>query len=233
MEIPNVTAGFVFKLGFFRPQFYQLAVSYDKETRLTHSLLLTKSLDNIPFVSQFFSGLQNQQMHCELPLLLALMSTEQIIDTCIERLDTSDGTLNELEATMGQHEYDHRPKGNPLELDFLATTRALNHVGRMVGADVSRLNSILIVLGKILDWGKEIIESQIRYRDGENITTTEEVTDGFCIANEKIDYLADSCRALILRGEYEEKRAQALIQVVRSILSKLQVEADTPRSSNI
>jgi hypothetical protein len=103
----------------------------------------------------------------------------------------------------------------------------------MVGADVSRLNSILIVLGKILDWGKEIIESQIRYRDGKNITTTEEVTDGFRIANEKIDYLADSCRALILRGEYEEKRARALIQVVRSILSKLQLEADTPRSSNI
>jgi hypothetical protein len=233
MKIPNVTAGFVFKHAFFRPQFYQLAVSYDKETRLTHSLLLTKDLNNIPFVSQFFSSLQHQQMHCELPLLLALMSTEQMIDTCIERLDTSDGKLNELEATMGQHEYDHLPKGNPLELDFLATTRALNHVGRMVGADVSRLNSILIVLGKILDWGKEIIESQIRYRDGENIATTEEVTDGFRIANEKIDYLADSCRSLIFRGEYEEKRARALIQVVRSILSKLQLEADTPRSSNI
>jgi hypothetical protein len=143
-EIPNVTTGFVLKLGFFRPQFYQLAVSYDKETRLTHGLLLTKNLNNIPFVPQFFSGLQNQQMHCELPLLLALISTEQVIDTCIERLDTSDGKLNELEATMGQHEYDHRPKGNPLELDFLAMTRALNHVGRMVGADLSRLNSILI-----------------------------------------------------------------------------------------
>jgi hypothetical protein len=61
-------------------------------------------------------------------------------------------------------------------------------------------------LGKILDWGKEIVESQIRYRDGGNITTTEEATNGFRIANEKIDHLADSCRALIFRGKYEEKR---------------------------
>jgi hypothetical protein len=233
MEIPNVTAGLMFKLGFYRPQFYQLALSYDKQTRLTHGLLLTKSVNNIPIVPQLLRSLQDQRMHCEQPLLLALLSTEQVIDSCSERLDTSDWKLNELEATMGQHEYDDRPQGNPLELDFLATTRALNHMSRMVGADVSRLGNILVALEKILDWGKEIMESQIRSRDGENITTTEEVTDGFCIVDEKIGYLADNCRALILRGEYEEKRAQALIQVVRSTLSNPQLEADTPRSTNI
>lgn len=167
-------------------------------------------------------------MHCDQPLLLALLLTEQVIDSCSERLDASDWKLNELEATMGQHEYDDQPQGNPLELGFLATTRALNHISRTVGADVSRLGSILVALEKILDWGKEITESQIRSRDGENITTTEEVTDGFCIVNEKIGYLVDNCRALILRGEYEEKLARALIEVVRSTLSKIQLEVDTP-----
>jgi hypothetical protein len=229
MEIPNVTAGFMFKLGFYRPQFCQLALSYDKQTRLTHGLVLTKSVNNIPIVPQLLRGLQNLRMHCEQPLLLAFLSTEQVIDSCIERLDTSDWKLNKLEATMGQHEYDDRPHGNPLELDFLETPRALNHIIRTAGADVSRLGSILVALEKMLDWGKEIMESQTGARDGENIITTEEVHHGFCIFDEKIIYLADNCRALIFRGEYEEKRARALIQVVSIALSKLQLEADNPR----
>jgi hypothetical protein len=233
MEIPNVTAGLVFKLGFFRPSFYQLALSYNKQTRLIHGLLLTKSLNNIPIVPQLLSGFPNQQIHYEQPLLLALLSTEQVINSCSERLNNSDWKLNELEAKMGQHEYDDRPIGSPLELDFLATTRALNHIGREVGVDVARLSCMLVALEKILYWGKEIMESQTTSRDEENITTTEEVVDGFCIVDEKIGYLADYCRALIPRAEYEEKRARMLIQVVRSTLSKHQFEANTPRFTNI
>lgn len=216
-----MAAGFVFKLGFFRPQFYQLALSYNKQTRLTHGLLLAKSHDHIPVIPELLSGLQDQQMYCGQPLLLALLSTEQVIDSCNERINTADRKLNELEATMGQHEYDDRPKGNPLELNFLATTRALNHISRMVGVDVSRLGCVLVALEKILDWKKEIMESQIRSRDADNITTTEEVSNDFRMVDEKIAYLSGNCRVLIPRAELEEKRTRMLIQVVRSPLPKL------------
>jgi hypothetical protein len=192
------------------------------ETGLTHGLILTKSYTDEPVVPGLLSGLQSLKMHCEQPSLLIVIATEQVIDNCNKRICESDEKLDDLEETMGQHEYEDRPKGNPLEIDFLSTTSALNHISKRLAVDVLRLSTMQVALEKISQWKKEIADSQNLTKQTEGIGLTEKHSHGFRMIDEKIAYLTNHCRVLRLRGEHEEKRTRSLIRVVRNPFLKLE-----------
>lgn len=116
--------------------------------------------------------------------------------------------VNELEELMGQHEYSDRRRGNPFELDFTAATRKLNHVSKVTGVDALNTEFMMLAFETIDAWMINIT------RDGAEGTDIIGVTT--CVKmQEKIIWLTDSCRSLLLLAEYEEKRTRTLIQVVR------------------
>ena len=65
---------------------------------------------------------------------------------------------------MGQHEYADRPRGNPLELDFLATTTGLNCIGKTICVDVICVSCIADTLERLLEWKAEIAQARSAVR---------------------------------------------------------------------
>lgn len=181
---------------------------------MTYALLLSTSHKYSPVVPRLLSSLEEQKTYCDQPMLLALLSTEQVIDDCNEKMGTSNEKLGDLEETMGQHEDEDRPKGNPLEINFVATTSALNHTSKALAVCVSRLGAVLIALERISEWKGRLVENQNDLKEVENAAAIEEISNSFCMIDDKIAHLTDRCCFLRLRAEYEEKRTRSLIQVV-------------------
>jgi hypothetical protein len=181
---------------------------------LTYALLLSTGRKYSSIVPRLLSGLQEQKTYCDQPMLLALLSTEQVIDDCLERISTSDEKLGNLEEAMGQHEDDDRLKGNLSKINFVATTSALNHISKTLAVYISRLSSVLIALERISEWKERLVENQSNPKEADNVAAIEEISNSFRIFDEKIDSLTDRCCFLRRRAEYEEKRTRSLIQVV-------------------
>lgn len=53
--------------------------------------------------------------------------------------------LNVLEESMGQHVYVNRPVGNPLEIDFVDTTRRLSAVSRVLQVEKRTESQVAVV----------------------------------------------------------------------------------------
>lgn len=204
-------AGLVFKVHFKRGRLlYQFALIYNIKTRITQGILIYRTPQ-----SELPSLLEELQRHeglCEQPLLLPVVSSENMVDVCQERLKQTEVKLKGLEALMGQHEYKNRPQRNPLDIDFLAATRTLNYVSKKVAKDIMRLGSLIGVLQKIREFKKDIDRDELE--ESGRIPNSETVEMGPRVMDEKIEYLMDNCRALVAVAEYQQKRAATLIQVV-------------------
>jgi len=180
---------------------------------LTHGLLLAKSNDHD--FPRLIRELEDRQIYCEHPLVLPALITEFVIDECSERVNLSNLTLNNLEESMGQHKYMNRPRGNPLELDFIATTRDINVESRRLGLCTARLRGVLLALELILsETEKTLMQSNLRPIKSEATTSLPAAPDGFCIMDDMIANLVNSCKNTLARVEYETKRTQTLISVV-------------------
>ena len=166
---------------------------------------------------QLLSNIRASESYgCEQPSLPFALASELMIDFSVQRLNTYDCTMNDLEEMMGQHEYNDRPRGNPLELDFVGTTRRINHVTKRLAVDVCMLESMLLALERIEEWKREL-EKQ-RRNDNElspAYSAPEEIDKGSSIVDEKIAYLKDTCHLQVSGAKFQEKRISALIQVVR------------------
>jgi hypothetical protein len=136
------------------------------------------------------------------------------------RMNRHHQKLDDMEAVTGQHEYSRVPSGNPLELDFVSTTRGLNFIGNGVGIDVLRLKCILSILEQLVEWGHALKEARIG-DDKAEIPSDNTQYEGEAIITEKIAYLKDTCNVLLIEAECEEKRVRALIQVVSLALSPI------------
>jgi hypothetical protein len=204
----QASTGFVIRFGVFRPSYYQLALSYDPHTNLTHGLLLSKTADHeFPLMIQ---SLKQYQAHCTHPLLTAALLSKIIITSIATRIQAVDQSLNELEETTGQHEYINIPMRNPLELDFMAATRRLNFVGRTLGVEKMRADATILTLelmSKEVNELKKLTscaddESDLKYHDPSKMV------------DELITCHINACQNLALRAEYEEKRTQTQLAVV-------------------
>jgi hypothetical protein len=161
-------------------------------------------------------GLEERRNSCEDPLLLAALIAEKVICICIERVNTSDSILNELEDSMGQHEFLHRPGGNPLELDFDTATRKINTQRRKLVLDTTRLRGVSFALKLISDESKKItMEESLKSTDSGTTTCLPVAPNEFYMMDEMSSYLMNACENTLLRVEYEIKRAETLLAVVR------------------
>lgn len=188
-------------------------LSHDASTNLTHGLLLSKTNDHE--ISTLIEALKRKSGKCKHPLLLAVLIVETVNNSISARIQTANYRLNELEETMGQHEYINRPMGNPLELDFLSTTRRLNFIARTLAGEGMRIGATLLILDKISRETREL--ARAAEIDGTVLSSGTSVSDTSMI-DEMVAHHVDACQNLALRAQYEEKRTQTQLGVVRNLL---------------
>jgi hypothetical protein len=197
----------------FQPSYYQLVLSYNAQTRITHGLLLSKTSEHK--IPELIKTLKEEPWHCEQPLYLAALLAELSVKTSAERIQCAELRLNELEEMMGQHEYANMRKGRPLEIDFESATTSLNFHTQWLAVQSMRLGSVLLALDQMVFETREIA----KHRDGNvgklDLASFTSESDSLCMMEEFVAYLANTAKNLLLRAEYERKRIGAQIQVVR------------------
>jgi hypothetical protein len=125
-----------------------------------------------------------------------------MINVAVQRLHKHKGKMNNLEDIIRQHEYDNRPRGNPLELDFMSTTRSINHVTKRLAVDVCVLEAMLLVLERILKWELEIKKTKCEGNEQSLNSVPGETYKWLSIINEKIAYLKDTCHHQLSGAKY-------------------------------
>jgi hypothetical protein len=204
----TISPGLTFKVPFYRVDFNHVTITHNSLTNLTTCLLLFKAKQYIssPLLSLFNTPNSIQHSPTQ-PLLLPVLALQFEVQKYKNRLITSDRRINDLQDSMGQHEYGDRPLGNPLEADFVAVTRALNHVRKRISLSAQHFGNVLLAVESL-----EGFQKHVKKQIGEQ--EEEEESEGSYMIEEKIEELKSECRSLLLMAEYEEKRTGTLIQVV-------------------
>jgi hypothetical protein len=144
---------------------------------------------------------------------MAALTSEVIVNASDSYITRTDVILNNLELKMGQHDFNNRPRANPLELDFIEATRALNASSKDLGAEGMRLGSVRVALDLIHPTTREI-GKDAQHQPNEPRALIETIAR----IEEMVAYLNNACQVNLLRIEYETKRAQTLIAVVSHII---------------
>jgi hypothetical protein len=210
----NVSAGFIFKFMLHRPGYYQLALSYDRETRLTHGLLLAMT-NKEQEISRLIEGLRVRRMYCEQPLLLAALVAELVIDSCAVRIELTDGDLDALEEESGLHGYENRRRGKPLEMDFMRAIQTLHFANKTLRLDTLRLQFTIPPLMQVINETKKIAAQEHAQLRGQGKTGTPMlVSDGRGMMEDFVGYLKSYSKNQLLRAKFQENRIQTQLIVV-------------------
>lgn len=210
--------GLIFKLQFYRLRFYQISISYCPSTNLTYGLVLVRNLSNVamPLLVELRSYHASVTPNTGTgtrshPLRLLIIAIQTQILRTSRRIHSWDKDINGLEEVMGQHEYEDRPLGNPLEMDFTSATRKLNHISKRVGVDILNLGFLTRSLDIVEKWHSEILNKGERAFNGIKEVSCQEIKKEMALMKEE-------CHSLLLLAEYEEKRMRILIQAVRFLI---------------
>jgi hypothetical protein len=168
-------------------------------------------------IQQLLSNIQAYGSYCcEQPSLLFAVASEIMIDFSVQRLNKYDFKLNDLEEIMGQDEHHDLPIGNPLDLDFMGTTRIINHVTKMAAVEICILESMLLALERITEWKKELEKpKQSTDENYPEFSATGDTSKSSSVVDEKISFQKDTCHLQLSVAKFQEKRISALTQVVR------------------
>lgn len=209
--------GFVFKIAMPLYSYYHLALSYNSTTKVTTGLLLCKVLqaNKDPFPS-LIKSLKLTPDYMNHPLYLATQVIEVVVSSYIERIQARTYTLSELEEDTGQHEYGNLKKGDPLRIDFMATTRQLNFVARNLGSEKMHLSWIGLALKKIAKYTEDLASAKTR-----SLSESGMNSDDLCLRKmeENIEYLENACKTYLFRVECLRERKDTLLQGVSTISS--------------
>lgn len=153
---------------------------------------------------------------CIRPLLLPVVLAEQLVQEIYAELNTQHHKLDLLQNSAGQHEYKGVQCGDPLELDFVSTTRRLNFIGNEVAMRVLRIKALLSTLDQVDEWERGF-QGGGSMDHPAGIELDNVLTEGRDVLTTKIAYLRDTCNILLFEAEYEDKRVHALSQTVSRV----------------
>jgi hypothetical protein len=158
-------------------------------------------------------------------MLLPTLIAEICVKSSSNRIIEQDRKLNELEEIMGQHEWSNRPVGDPLGIDFTGATRRLYSVSRALGLERTRVESMLLNLGEMWKITRESSDVKDVNGDGEGdeymndevrgSVKVKSESDDERVIEELVKYHINTCKNMALRIDWEERRAQTQISVVR------------------
>jgi hypothetical protein len=208
--VPIITQGleivFLFSVPFWRPIFFQAAISYNKRTNITSAFLLFRKGGKLwPLLEK---QLQAYKHWCDQPVMIPLLLVETVVEICHLKLGAADQDLNDLEEKVGQHEHFNRPRGDPLVIDFETATRKINFTGKLVALNTARLLAFRRVLEKLAAFKYDTLQGSGRHEGLDVQASRGEAED-------RLAYLLDTCYVLSNQAEYEEKRIAGLTQAVR------------------
>lgn len=197
-----------------RPGYYQLALSYNKESQVTYGLILAMT-DKGQELSRLQESLESMRMYCEQPLILAALTAELVVDSCSAKIELVDGDLNTIEEESGLHGYNNRRRGNPLGMDFFNAIQVLHFANRTLGLDTIRLEFVIHSLTRITNETKRLsVQERVVPRELGRTGTPILVSDGRIITEELVDYLESLCKNQLLRAKFQENRIQTQLTVV-------------------
>ncbi|KAG4432064.1 hypothetical protein IFR05_012459 [Cadophora sp. M221] len=155
------------------------------------------------------------------PLLICSIITQHLIRSCHDELQTSAARVSELTQLTGQHEYSSIPFSNPLDLDFISTTRSLSFANKRVAEEAYMVKALLRSLDKIQVLDKEIETMQHHLENSPGFSTVDHSVRDVSIAfNDAIEYQIEFCQDLLNTAAYVEKRISTLIQVVYQFMNQ-------------
>jgi len=200
-----------------RPAYYQLALTYDKETRITHGLLLAMTNRGAEF-GRLLNSLQDRLDYCEQPFILAASVAELVIDCCAARIEQVNVDLNTLEEESGLHRHRNRPKGHPLQMNFMEAIEVLHFSNRTLGYETMRLKFVLPTLTQMATETKRIGAPKKGHgRDERRFL----VLDGCRMMEESTQRLRQYTKNLLLRARFQDSRVHTQLTVARdSVLIK-------------
>jgi hypothetical protein len=70
-----------------------------------------------------------------------------------------------------------------LEIDFVATTSALNHISKTLANHVLRLASVLIALERISEWKEGLVENQSDPKEAGNVAAIKGISNNICMVD--------------------------------------------------
>ena len=140
------------------------------------------------------------------PMLVPFIIATAISSIHALKIHESNTNINKIEENLGQHTYkEHeRPKGDPLESDFVRTTEQLNGNSTVLGINESRLKSLILALQKMRDYGNDLT---ITSQSEAFLSSHEQLED-------MIEHLQNYCTTLLYRNDSEQKRTQTHLAVV-------------------
>lgn len=118
---------------------------------------------------------------------------------------------------MGLHEWTNMPGGDLFQIDFVASTRALGAVSRKLSLERMRVEGLLLNLGELWQMVREENVADEIVDDAKRKTTEKDI-------DELVRHNMNACKNTALRIDWEEKRAQNQISVVRNRLHTRAVE---------
>ena len=178
-------------------------LSYSPITKLTHAILLSKTRHHI-FTPLLSSLKPFHSLACSQPLLLPVLLAEQAFLASERRIDNTEWKLNRLDESLGLHDYIEGPRGNLTDFDGVKVTRALNTIREAVTREQLRINATSLALEAIGDY----MDMSMGFQ-GDQLMEE--------IIQEMIEHYVNSCKNLLLRMEYQEKRVQSQTTVVSPI----------------
>jgi len=194
---------------------YCLILNHNVVTNVNHGLILVKGPPGILTPVPLRQLLEESQAHCDKAILLPLLLLEWEIKGMEETHSTTWDKLDALEEQTGQHEYKDWPRGDPLAIDFIATTGGLNFCYKMSAREKSHASCLNIILKNIIAW----------HNDLGGYEESPEIAERLAMAGELL-----TIKHLDL--EYDEKRINMLMQVVSHPYRVLLDTAEESRSAN-
>jgi hypothetical protein len=190
--------------------YFSLALSYNEETRITHAMLLAQTVYNE--FPRLVEGLKLGPELCLHPLFIVIGLEEIITDIGHEKLDLATKNLDHLEDLMGLHPFRNRFVGDPLKIDFVWATRTLNSISTMVGVTGMRIYAAQVVLEKWRRYSEQLNLPHMSEKPC--IQHVELWQDVSARIEDRVEYLSDLCRNILLRKEFEQQRALTQLSVV-------------------
>ena len=201
---------FIFKLGVHATGYYTVCVSHDLKSRLTSVLLLTQTYyHDVGGITEMLRFRRYRRLSLQ-PMLVPFMVATSISGIHALKINRSNQRLNHMEEKLGQHTYDERPSGDPLETDFVWATTQLNSNSFSLGVNESRLDTLVFALQKMHEYNSKIV----------SLSERSDVLQGIPDLDDMIEHLLNYASNLRFRNSSEQKRTQTHLAVVFNFMAQ-------------
>ena len=203
---------FLLKSGLHIDGHYTIALSHDAESRATYGLMEANTDWGSLHIRVGRRIHAIGHLSCQ-PMLLPAVAGEHVLTLSLEKIKDAERRLGKLEEATGQHTFSTRPKGDPLQLDFIVATRSLNSTSMTLGVVEMRLKAILATLRTLVDFIDHLQPSTSKGRMADSASDSG-------LLKEYVAYLTSLADNMLLRTRFNQERTQTQLQVVYNFMSQ-------------